>query len=301
MEGSRRMASKMAKKKNDMRYENSKDNAWAGYEHSGNRDISGGIFICTQFVLYVTYLVIDIHPGLAFVDSKAIKFSCIVLCFLHGAALSKLNQETSGAPLLGALFFTALADVFLVFTSIYLVGVLLFCVVQVFYYEYLKGKEEVFHYIAGNFMITSVLTMGFVILILPYTGLGDFNLAVIFWCIYYMIELLRNLVTALRCCNCVKTGEHKTHLIFTTALFMLLLCDIQVGLYNIIGSSIFIKEELEFLYQFSQRGMWIVYVPAQLLIVEVLYLNCLRQSRGLWPNPGAVPARGEVRSQIPSV
>lgn len=81
-------------------------------------------------ISFTAFDILDVFP----IVSDSLKLSGIVLCFLFTASfLFFYNADSDRVVLMLSMFFAAAADVFLLFTKEYLLGVILFCFVQEFH------------------------------------------------------------------------------------------------------------------------------------------------------------------------
>lgn len=212
-----------------------------------------------------------------------------------------------------ALFFTLISDYFLLFTDYYAYGLITFVIVQVLYLfrinrwktrskvSYVGKYKKVlpFLYIGRNLLITIIiltLLLGLLISKLglslsPYSQLRDsikdllaINNTItilIILAIFYFVSLILNLIDTIRLSRHSNKLSHK---IFATGLFLFLLCDINVGLFNlskhqlITSNMMFVnlsissnKEFIFLLYDISSILMWFFYLPSQVLITLSKY------------------------------
>lgn len=184
------------------------------------------LFILIEILLYFSFLILDIKH----IDSTYIKYAGILLCFVYTLIeRSKYNVI--------ALFFTCLADLFLlVINKYYLIGVILFLIVQVTYIFYLDSIK-----INTNLRMRVMIPLvGCVVLALTnsYSTLNVFTL-------YYFSQLV---ITTFSIIN-------KKHKLLCFGLCLFICCDICVGLHNLFPSN--------FLIAF---GQWLFYLPSQVII-----------------------------------
>ena len=91
------------------------------------------VLFALPVLLLISFTVFDILNVFPII-SDSLKLSGIVLCFLYTVSFLFLyNADSDRVTLMLSMFFAVAADVFLLFTSQYLIGILLFCMVQEFH------------------------------------------------------------------------------------------------------------------------------------------------------------------------
>jgi hypothetical protein len=86
--------------------------------------------------------------------------------------------------------------------------------------------------------------------------------------IIYFISFVFNVIDSAVIAH--KTKNRK-QVVFTAGLILFLLCDINVGLFNMIDVTNVNHRQLLTVYHFSAIAMWMFYLPAQILIVLSKY------------------------------
>lgn len=188
------------------------------------------IFIIIESLLYLSFLILDIKQ----INTTYIKYLGIFLCFIY-----TLTNKTQYGKI--ALFFTCLADLFLlVLNKYYLVGVFLFIIVQVTYIFYLNSININTYF--GYRIILPVIGCVF----LSFTN----NISILnIFSIFYFSQLL---ISALSLIN-------KKHKLLCLGLCLFICCDICVGLHNIYPTNFLIA-----------YGQWFFYLPSQVIIAITL-------------------------------
>lgn len=189
--------------------------------------IKAGCFLGAEAALYLGFLALDLlRPGSGW--ALLLKYGAVALCFL--AALDRAGTE-DGRLVCAALAFTLAADWFLlILDSFYLAGVACFCVVQAIYLLRLHRWG------AGLLWPLRV-------------GLTAVTLC-------YFAELACNTVSALR------LGRRGR--CFGLGLLLFVGCDLCVGLHNL--AAFLPVVDTGPLFSFAQVGMWLFYLPSQVLI-----------------------------------
>ncbi len=196
--------------------------------------------------LWVVFLVMDLaRRG----DSTGVKFAAICLCGLTAWAGAK---TADGRLVAAALTFTVAADVFLLLLdrndADQAVGVALFIVVQFLYAHRLRLLRGGW---ISKFALFRVLGLMAAVVVAQKRDLPS-ALAVFYFC-----NLLANLEESFGA-YAHNAGMDRSPLLlrFGRGLFLLACCDICVGCWN-----------LGLLGGFARVGMWLFYLPSQVLIV----------------------------------
>lgn len=186
-------------------------------------------FTFLELLIYICFIVLDFN-GL---NSTAIKYSGVVLCFLFSLYTNKRIQSL-------ALFFTVVADLFLlVLNNYYEIGIISFIFVQIIYI-YFQGNINNPYF--NRFLIIRCLLFGAGCLTLIFMKNFSFlNVLVMF----YFSNLFSNFLQSL-------TGNN---VLFSIGLGLFVCCDICVGFYN-----------LNVCTSLTSKLMWIFYLPSQVLI-----------------------------------
>lgn len=183
-------------------------------------------FIFIESVIFVSFVVLDLKGTY----SSYVKYLGVVVCFVF----ELLNKQGIKAV---AMFFTLMADLFLlVLNKHYIVGVLLFVVAQIIYHIFLGNKSN---YKNACVLSVSISLVGLVVLKLT----SDITL-LSFLAIFYFSNLLSNVYLS---------KEKNKALFFGFVLFVC--CDICVGFHNLLPNN--------FIFMFL---IWVFYLPSQVLI-----------------------------------
>lgn len=184
-------------------------------------------FLLIELIIYAGFIVMD----LAGKDSSFLKFTGIVLCFIH--TLSGRNRYISLA-----LFLTVIADLFLlILNDHYLVGVCFFILVQILYAVYLK--DDRYPVLRATFIVAGLLMLHGLRMLTLLNG------AVVL----YFANLLGNFICSL---------TDKKHRVMSLGFFLFILCDVCVGLHNVLSPGKY--------YELVSLLMWIFYLPSQVIL-----------------------------------
>lgn len=202
---------------------------------------SAALFLGLQGVLYLIFLSGDLTG--AGVQTVPVKYASILLCLLFS-----LGWSLGGGDKLvsAALAFTLGADTFLLLlNSRYFLGVLLFCAVQGLYLLRIvqrNGGRSLWLPRLGLFLLALAL-LARLGLLSPLNAVS----------LFYFTNFL---------CNVLQSWSLRGRRLrlFAAGLSLFLCCDLCVGVFNQPG--LFPQG----LYSFAQVGMWLFYLPAQVLI-----------------------------------
>jgi hypothetical protein len=242
------------------------------------------LFVFLQTLLYVAFLTLDLTDG-SIVFSNKIKFTIIVLCFCYVLFYKSGANRSIIFCSQAALFFTVISDLFILLLDYYFYGVLTFVIVQQLYGMRLilerrsdrgSGIIKIDFTLWGSFLARILIQAGFtavVCILLSQTGVILERLLVT--SVFYFICILMNAITAVKAA--FKDTKEKSKVIFAVGIFLFLLCDINVGLFNLSGFISMPEHLYGIIYSFSAVLMWTFYAPAQVLLaLSVRGVNNLR-------------------------
>ena len=198
-------------------------------------------FLLAEAVLYGTFLWLDLSPGGP--GSTPVKYAAILSCALFSLLWALFGGGDRLTAL--ALVLTGAADTFLLeLDAHYAAGVLLFCGVQLCYFLrlYPKGRRSLWGGRLGLFL----LSLGALCALKLLTALNILAL-------FYFSNFLCNAFLSLGC-----PGRRAR--IFSAGLCLFLCCDLCVAAYQFPGSL------PDAVFQAARVGMWLFYLPGQVLI-----------------------------------
>ena len=211
----------------------------SGYKGRASRGLLAA-FLAAECILYLAFLIMDLTGRSA--ATTGVKYAGVLLCL----AFSLWSAVKGGDRLVPpALLLTALADsLLLVADSYYALGVLIFLGAQVVYLIRLwKGTGR------SLWPLRIILPLAaFAVLFLLDLGTPLNILALL-----YFSQLAVNTLAAWM-------GKGKTWKCFALGLSLFVCCDICVGIWN--TQALF----PDALCQFARVGMWLFYLPSQVLI-----------------------------------
>ena len=198
------------------------------------------LFLVLEGALYAAFLALDL-AGLGGLSIWP-KYAGVLLCVVFACLWAARGGDRLVPP---ALALTALADLFLlVLNRHYGVGVAIFLAVQTLYLIRLRrdGSDSAPWLRAGLALILALAVYGLGLL-------SPLNLLV---CLYFS-QLLSNTCLAW-------TVKGRSQRLFALGLTLFVGCDVCVGLFNLSG---LVPDAL---YHFARVGMWLFYLPSQVLI-----------------------------------
>lgn len=201
------------------------------------------VFLAVEGLIYCVFLTLDLTGRSG--QTIALKYTGILLCLLYALLCALRGGDRLIFP---ALLFTAGADWFLLVWGKHLtIGLILFLTVQTLYLLRLRRLGAGSHFFLRAAL---ALLLGTAVVLLRMTSTLNLLVAL------YFSQLLSNTVLA--------WGRRRY--LFAIGLTLFVCCDVCVGLFN-----------LGLLLPFAQVGMWLFYLPSQVLIVfsakETAYEN----------------------------
>lgn len=187
------------------------------------------IFIIIESIIYITFIILDILR----IDSSYLKYLGIVLCLLY----SLLNKNIIISI---AMFFTLISDYFLLLTNDHIImGLFTFILVQSIYWFYLYKQK------CDSFTLIRIIIYALIIFIL---SIYKYDILYILALLYFSTLIM----------NVISSYTNKKLIILSIGLTLFVGCDICVGIHNIASA--------ELLYEIATFGMWVFYLPSQVLI-----------------------------------
>lgn len=228
------------------------------------------IFICIELCLYLSFLYLDlqgnniqgIHPNVSII----LKYISLFLCFLFSLSESILGYYLSFFTI--ALAFAATADIFLLFTPYFSIGIFFFICVQSCYRFILSGKKG----ILTMFLISTIMSLGTLIIMNIFQLAPDF---MIVFSTFYFYCLSSNVIKT--CLEAISSKQVSLQInihFFAVGIILLFLCDVSIGIYH--SSYLFrIKPDtiMDSILKFSSVGMWLFYLPSQIIIALLSLKN----------------------------
>lgn len=209
--------------------------------------------ISLNIFLYIVFLIMDITKrDTENINSQILKYTTILLCFTISLLISGDGVSINDKKILNlALFFTTLADLFLVILNILSLGLIFFMLVQLTYIKrHLKDLK------LSNKLILAIFSVYILLLASLYPIKPNYiNSPLFFLGITYGVLLITSLLIAF---NALKKGIYpkENSILIAIGMFLFFMCDLNVGLMNLLSSYNFY---IAFL-------IWFFYFPSQLLL-----------------------------------
>ena len=220
------------------------------------------IYLLAQLIIYISFLIIDFfNLG----NSTYLKYSSIIINLVLSLILTIKHKKINLFFLLGLLF-TLFADTFLlVLDSYYTIGLICFNAVQFFYFLGLKDNIKK-TFLPQLIIRVSLFTLCLIIgLIISQTE--------VFLSISYICSMILTILSLI-----FDVDLNKGKKILLWGLILFLLCDINVGLFNL-GYYFNLSYEItSFLENISTNLMWFFYLPSQVLITLYLVFSLKKKS-----------------------
>ncbi|WP_408629709.1 lysoplasmalogenase family protein [Alkaliphilus flagellatus] len=213
------------------------------------------ILLITICILYILFLYIDIFNIQDFISSDILKYISIIFCFLITLILGENCLDKKDISLLQTgLFITVFADLFLLILDYYILGITLFCFVQIIYYIRYKGYRDSFTIV--RFIIIFLFIMAVYFTLNIFIIKIDFILAIAF---FYSICLMTSTIEAIKAFKNNLYPYPNNYMVLWGMIFFFL-CDINVAISNL-TREIFVP-----LYNISILLIWFFYLPSQILL-----------------------------------
>lgn len=213
-------------------------------------------------MLYFVFLYMDLFKIQTFISSSIIKFLSMILVLIICLMTSSNAIYSKDVFLLKiGLFITIIADIFLLlFDNHYIIGIGLFCIVQILYL--IRYSDKGTKIIIRNFGIIFITLFIIYILINQFIIKIDFLIII---ALYYAICLLSSTNKAIHL-HKYKSYPNLNSRMIALGMILFLLCDINVALYNI-PKFMVISNNLSIpLNNISPIFMWLFYLPSQVLL-----------------------------------
>ncbi len=234
------------------------------------------IFIIAELIIYISFITLDLSglipgysdnvrlfTGIKDACSDHLKYSGIVLVFTHALFLCIRNFEKKHLLIAGALFFTATADIFLLFFAerLFIIpGLVSFCITQTIYSFLLTDGKALYKRfpVPCIFLVTAIVLAACAGKLLVCDSTVILLLTLV---LYYAAMFVRN--TIISWCDFIKF-RRRFHLMFSMGLTLFMLCDINVLIRNL--NSFYSETVPAGMVSMAVFLSWVFYLPSQVLI-----------------------------------
>lgn len=220
------------------------------------------LFIIIQVILYLAFLYLDLEGGY-YIISSYIKYFFIILCFLYTLINYNIAMKYRSFCLILGLAFTLIADYFLLLLgNNFEYGIGAFVIVQQIYGIMLDySLRPMISNLFKRLLIQSSITF-FITFLLYYLD-ANIELALIL-STFYFNSILMNTFRAIKVS--MASREDRRSALFALAMVLFVLCDINVGLFNL-STYLDLSVSVEIpIIRISSMLMWFFYAPSQALI-----------------------------------
>lgn len=213
-------------------------------------------------ILYIWFMYIDIYNTKSFISSDGLKFLSMILVFVISLITRDDALSFKDLHLLQiGLLITIYADFFLlILNSHYILGIGLFSIVQILYSIRYKSDDIK---MTINKFLTIFFSLSFLYIIINFFLIKIKFLLIIG--LHYSFCLLTSVKRGIDTYRYKKFPKLNSQMI-ALGMILFLLCDINVGLYNILGFIAFRNKTLNIIYNISSISMWLFYMPSQVLL-----------------------------------
>lgn len=228
------------------------------------------IIVLLEIIMYCSFIYLDFITKYTSKYSTTLKYIGILLCLILSFIIGNRGHDKEDVRLLQIAFcFTASADLCLVILKYHILGIILFCFVQMTYIvRHNRGT--------GTGFRLSIIILSIIIVFLLELIINNFNFGVngidkklIMIGSIYSILLCCSVFTAWRTFSGKLYPKYSCYFI-SMGMTLFFLCDINVGVSGVI-SDIFINGIN--IGAVSRFLVWIFYLPSQVLLALSGYKN----------------------------
>jgi hypothetical protein len=220
--------------------------------------------------MYAAFLFLDLTGGSTTISSY-IKFMVIILCFCY-ALFAKRRADKSILFLMKAgLFFTVISDLLILILDVYFYGVLTFIIVQQVYgirismENFILQREATSKRIWSSFVRRVLLQLVVSFTICSLLALSSVELEPLLMAsVFYFISIVMNTFVSVK--TALTYPNSRRVRMFALGMFLFLLCDINVGLFNLSGFIAMPQSTYSDIYGISSILMWTFYAPSQVIL-----------------------------------
>lgn len=215
--------------------------------------------ILINVFIYFTFLTIDsLAKNLYYPYSPYLKYTSIILCFFLTLLINDDGHDKKDTSLLQrALFFTVIADFFLVILNQATIGVFFFIFVQGIHIVRQCRKSNPPRRTLYKIFFFSVLCI--LLAITPFVQPIKIDPYLYLVSVVYAALLLTSLITAI---GSQKSMPRKAYFLLVIGMCLFFLCDLNVALFNLVDNN-----KPSFFHQIPFGWLiWFFYLPSQILL-----------------------------------
>lgn len=232
------------------------------------------VFILIEVTIYFVFLYLDIFQQNIYEFTNQLKYFSIILCFLFALSYTNKQYKIDRNIVSFGLFFTLCADWFLLLHDDYIIGVIFFLVVQMIYMLRIgvlyrkQDRTKLYNKIILKFGCNIICSILICVIIYMLGIQIDFFL---FITLLYFVCIVHNTISSIKLA--IHDQSQLKYSVFAIGMVLFLLCDINVGIYNLNDFLDFDNMIFNTIYRFSVIGMWLFYLPSQVCISLSFYSN----------------------------
>lgn len=217
-----------------------------------------GVLLTAIVLIYILFMYLDIFNVKISVSSSILKYISIILCFMMTLFIGEGGFNRRDKLLLQTgLFITVLADLCFLILDYYILGIALFCLVQIIYYNRYRGgtmHEPPLIFTRFIIIFISVIVV-YIIINLMFTRI-NLIFAIAF---FYAICLIYSTAESIKA---FKNNLYPCYnkYIIVMGMILFLLCDVSIAIFNT-------SREFDiFIHNVSALSIWTFYLPSQALL-----------------------------------
>lgn len=216
----------------------------------------GRLILVILFIIYILFIYVDVFNHISSMYINIIKYIGIILCFILSLITNSKDHIIDSRLLQIGMLFTTFADLALVILENYIIGVMLFTIVQLIYIaRYTRDRFKivfnkllvVFIIILSSYFIISGLIIKTSFILIP-IGL--------FYAVCLMVSVAKAIVISRE-----NSYLNPNKYMIALGMVLFLLCDMSIGVAYILRNA----NMLNLSYLFSNL-IWIFYLPSQILL-----------------------------------
>lgn len=219
------------------------------------------VLLTIILILYINFILADLSIIRCFSNTSVIKYLSIILCFSISLMIGKDHLNSIDKLLLQlGLFITLIADFLLIIAGQIVIGVGVFSIAHIIYV--IRYKRRKIRFVLLKFLAVLLL------LVITYVILNYFvkEIEILFLvALFYTISLLSSVINSI---NAYKQNllPYPNKLLISVGMLLFLLCDINVGLFNITNMFYNFSGISHQLHNISMVLIWFFYLPSQVLL-----------------------------------
>lgn len=198
------------------------------------------MFYLVEICIGIIFMLIDVGVLMTKIPSAYFKYASIVLCGIYAMYVYRQKDRLSSAIML-AIFLVLISDYLLLFTTYYVLGIAIFCIVQGCYlYLLQQSHKEVQEYFLFVIIGASLAIILHIPIFMIVTGV-------------YICITIYNVYGSIRLFSFCHQKEKRY---ICATILLLCICDIFVA--------------LQYLQIYAGTYIWLFYLPSQLCLVRYL-------------------------------